>query len=182
MRSRGSIFFVSEDRDRGFEAVSKTASHFQVAPLVASPCYPNSVVWSEENLVAIATGHLVTILNPAQLNGPRGLITISSSPPFDIGVVEREELLTGCILPTCLSRDVRSYVRSIAWSQQGMAPNGGCLLAVCTTDSRVKLYRAPYCDFRSEWVEVLDISEMLYNYFVCNEFGDFELGSAGISP
>jgi hypothetical protein len=35
------------------------------------------------------------------------------------------DLLTGCILPTCLSRDVRSYVRSIAWSQQGMAPNGG---------------------------------------------------------
>lgn len=158
------------------------ASHFQLAPLVASPFYSNSVVWSEENLLAIATGHLVTILNPAQLDGPRGLITISASPPFDIGVVEKDDLLTGCILPTCLSRDVRSYVRSIAWSQQGMAPNGGCLLAVCTTDSRVKLYRAPYCDFRAEWVEVLDISEMLYNYFVSVQFGESDLGFAGISP
>ncbi|XP_057820924.2 uncharacterized protein LOC131033672 isoform X1 [Cryptomeria japonica] len=157
-------------------------SHFQVAPLVASPCYPNSTVWSEENLVAIATGRLVTILNPSQLDGPRGLITIPSSPPFDIGVVDREELLTGCILPTSLSRDVRSYVRSIAWSQLGMAGNGGCLLAVCTTDGRVKLYRAPYCDFRSEWVELLDISEMLYHYFVSNEFDNLELGFAGISP
>lgn len=163
-------------------AVSRMASHFQVAPLVASPFYSNSVVWSEENLLAIATGHLVTILNPAQLDGPRGLITISASPPFDIGVVEKEDLLTGCILPTCLSRDVRSYVRSIAWSQQGMASNGGCLLAVCTTDSRVKLYRAPYCDFRAEWVEVLDISEMLYNYFVTIQFGESESGFAGMSP
>jgi hypothetical protein len=29
-----------------------------------------------------------------------------------------------------------------------------CLLAVCTTDSRVKLYRAPFCDYTPEWVEV----------------------------
>jgi hypothetical protein len=30
--------------------------------------------------------------------------------------------------------------------------------------------------------QVLDISEMLYNYFVTIQFGESELGFAGISP
>lgn len=38
------------------------ASNCQAAPLVASPSYPNSIAWSKENLVAIASGHLITIL------------------------------------------------------------------------------------------------------------------------
>jgi len=29
-----------------------------------------------------------------------------------------------------------------------------CLLGVCTTDFRIKLYRAPFCDYKAEWVEV----------------------------
>jgi hypothetical protein len=38
------------------------ASRFQAASLVASPSYPNAVAWSDENLIAVASGHLVTIL------------------------------------------------------------------------------------------------------------------------
>ena len=38
------------------------ASRFQAATLVASPSYPNSIAWSDENLIAVASGHLVTIL------------------------------------------------------------------------------------------------------------------------
>ncbi|KAK3042074.1 hypothetical protein RJ639_001776 [Escallonia herrerae] len=34
------------------------ASRFQAASLVASPAYPNAVAWSDENLVAVASGHL----------------------------------------------------------------------------------------------------------------------------
>ncbi|RWW20124.1 hypothetical protein BHE74_00015043, partial [Ensete ventricosum] len=149
------------------------ASHWQAVPLVASPSYPNSIAWSNENLVAVASGHIVTIVgdgysllhvsihffivfpqNPALLDGPRGLITLSPNKPFPLGVVRREDLLTPCLMPTCLSRDTRPCARSISWSQPGFASNSGCLLAVCTSEGRIKLYRAPFCEFRAEWVEV----------------------------
>ncbi|XP_077248426.1 transducin/WD40 repeat-like superfamily protein isoform X2 [Tasmannia lanceolata] len=153
------------------------ASHFQAAPLVASPCYPNSIAWSEENLVAIASGHLVTILNPALLVGPRGLISVTPSTPLPIGVVKKEDLFTACLMPTCLSRDTRPCVRSISWSPPGVAPNSGCLLAVCTTEGRVKLYRQPFSEFRAEWVEVRDISEIMCEYFLSINFGEFSIPS-----
>lgn len=38
------------------------SSRFQAASLVASPSYPNAVAWSDENLVAVASGNIVTIL------------------------------------------------------------------------------------------------------------------------
>ncbi|XXG76205.1 hypothetical protein AAC387_Pa08g0609 [Persea americana] len=154
---------------------STASSRFQTASLIAPPSYPNSVVWSEENLVAVASGHIITILNPAYLDGPRGLITLPASKPFSIGVVERESLLTSCLMPTCLSRGLRPCARSIAWSHVGVAPNSGCLLAVCMTDGRVKLYRSPFCEFSAEWVEVMDISDMLYDYFVSINFGEIDI-------
>ncbi|GFZ06366.1 transducin/WD40 repeat-like superfamily protein [Actinidia rufa] len=129
------------------------ASPFQAAALVASPSYPNAFAWSDENLVAVASGHLVTILNPATPFGPGGLITISPSKSFPIGVIERKDLLSGCLLPTCLSRNLRPCVRSISWSPIGFAPNSGCLLAVCTTEGQAKVYRMLYCEFSAEWVE-----------------------------
>ncbi|GMI76518.1 hypothetical protein like AT3G49400 [Hibiscus trionum] len=147
------------------------ASRFQAVTLVDSPSYPNSIAWSDDNLIAVASGHLVTILNPALPFGPRGLISIPKSEPYPFGVVKREDLASGCLLPTTLSRDPRS-VRSISWSNLGMAPNFGCLLAVCTTEGRVKLYRPPFCDFCAEWIEVLDITERLYDYLASIGFED----------
>ncbi|CAI9292472.1 unnamed protein product [Lactuca saligna] len=144
---------------------SVMASRFQAVALVASPTYPNAISWSNENLVAVASGHLVTILNPAMPSGPKGLITIPTSKPFSFGVIERKDLLSGCMLPICLSRDIRPCVRSISWSPLGLAPNSGCLLAVCTTEGVVKVYHSPFREFSSEWVEVLDVSEMLHTYF-----------------
>ncbi|KAK7818749.1 hypothetical protein CFP56_041101, partial [Quercus suber] len=134
------------------------ASRFQAIPLVASPSYPNAVAWSDENLIAVASGHLVTILNPASPFGPRGLISVPNSEPFPIGVIDRKDLFSGCLLPNCLSRDRQPCVRSVSWSPLGMAPNSGCLLAVCTAEGRVKLYRPPFCDFGAEWIEVYKLS------------------------
>ncbi|KAK1571297.1 hypothetical protein Q3G72_014717 [Acer saccharum] len=149
------------------------ASRFQAAALVAAPSCPNAVVWSEENLIAVASGHLVTILNPALLYGPKGLITLPAEcEPYEIGVVKREDLLSNCLLSTCLNRDRRPFVRSVSWSPIGMAPNAGCLLAVCTTEGRVKIYRPPFCDIGSEWIEVMDISDGLYRYLENNNFGE----------
>ncbi|KAF4351689.1 hypothetical protein G4B88_023444 [Cannabis sativa] len=38
------------------------ASRFQAAALSASPFYPNALAWSDDNLIAVASAHLVTIL------------------------------------------------------------------------------------------------------------------------
>ncbi|WRX18770.1 Transcription factor IIIC [Theobroma cacao] len=146
------------------------AWRFQAATLVASPSYPNSIAWSDENLIAVASGHIVTILNPALPFGPRGLVTVPKSEPYPIGVVKKEDLLSGCLLPTTLSREPRPCVRSISWSNLGMAPNSGCLLAVCTTEGHVKLYCPPFRDFSAEWIEVLDITDRLYDYLASISF------------
>lgn len=95
------------------------ASRFQAVPLVTSPTYSNAVAWSNENLVAIASGHFVTIVvilsftcyyslkttlpdlsysyylniscqNPAMPRGAKGLITIPNNKPFPIGVIDKK--------------------------------------------------------------------------------------------
>ncbi|XP_059300256.1 uncharacterized protein LOC132052640 [Lycium ferocissimum] len=156
------------------------SSSFQASILVVSPSYPNSIAWSEENLVAVACGHIVTILNPAKPFGARGLITIPPGKPFPIGLIDKKDLLSGCMLHIALARDSsaqekqyrenRPCVRSISWSPIGFAPNSGCLLAVCTTEGHVRLYRMPYREFSAEWVEVMDISSMLYSYLTTTNF------------
>lgn len=130
--------------------------------LFSSPQFPSAVRWSEENLLAVAAGHLVTIFNPASLSGSRGYIFCKSSPSLSVGSVSNADLEDSVLLPIRLSRENKVAVRSIDWSPQGYAAEGGCLLAVCTTDSRIKLYQAPYAEIGSEWVEVSDLSERLH--------------------
>nr|XP_043622615.1 uncharacterized protein LOC122594210 [Erigeron canadensis]XP_043622616.1 uncharacterized protein LOC122594210 [Erigeron canadensis] len=156
-----------------------SSKRFQAVPLVASPTYPNAMAWSHENLLAIASGHLVTILNPAMPFGPKGLITIPAAAPFQLGLIQsNKDLVSGCLLPTCLSRDPRPSVRSISWSSLGLAPNGGCLLAVCTTQGVVKVYRSPFLEYSADWVEVVDISEMIHSYFSKSGYGEVDVPSS----
>ncbi|XP_060963598.1 uncharacterized protein LOC133033061 isoform X1 [Cannabis sativa] len=150
------------------------ASRFQAAALSASPFYPNALAWSDDNLIAVASAHLVTILSPAMPSKPRGLITIETGEPYPIGVVDRTDLLSDTLLPTSISRDIRPCVRSISWSPLGLSPNSGCLLAVCTIEGRVKLYRQPFCDFCAEWIEVMDISAKLYDYLESTSYGELK--------
>ncbi|KAJ0958053.1 putative transcription factor WD40-like family [Helianthus annuus] len=153
------------------------ASRFQAAILVSSPMCSNAIAWSDENLIAAASGHCVTIMNPAMPFGPKGLITIPDIKPFPVGVIESKDLDSGCMFPTCLSREARPCVRSISWSPLGFAPNAGCLLAVCTTKGVVKVYRSPFCEFSADWVEVMDISEMLHTYFAKMRYGEAHVAS-----
>nr|AAG52177.1 hypothetical protein; 45165-40041 [Arabidopsis thaliana] len=170
------------------------ASRFQEASLVTSPSYPNAVAWSSENLIAVAAGHLVIIINPALPTGPRGLITISDAELYQIGRVRSQEvsdnnvsddvivdLLTGGLLPSSLKRERSPCVRSLSWSEIGMSPNHGCLLAVCTAEGRVKLYRPPYSDFCAEWIEIVDISKMLYENLSSMNFGESKNPSTSLS-
>ncbi|KAL1203280.1 hypothetical protein V5N11_031874 [Cardamine amara subsp. amara] len=157
------------------------ASRFQEASLVTSPSYPNAVAWSSENLIAVASGHLVIILNPALPAGPRGLISIPNAEPYQIGLVRNQDLLTGVLLPSSLKRERHPCVRSLSWSDIGMSPNHGCLLAVCTAEGRVKLYRPPYFDFCAEWIEIVDVSDMLYENLSIMNFGESNNPSTSLS-
>ncbi|XBI78024.1 hypothetical protein VPH35_087790 [Triticum aestivum] len=121
------------------------APHYQATTLIASPSYPDAITWSSDNLVAVASGHIVTILNPAAL-------VLRPRDPFPIGVVSRE------------ARDTEPCARSISWSQQGFA--------VCTVDGHVNLYRPPVSEFCDDWVKVADISQLLFNYYQNINFGE----------
>lgn len=139
-----------------------------VTPLVTSPVYPNSVLWSEDNLLAVAAGHLIFIINPSCPSRGRGIIVLPQDVPFPIGVVQREDLLSACLLPSCLSREILPCARSISWSPLGLASNR-CLLAVCTTEGRAKIYHASHEEPYIEWTEMLDISDYLCAYYArCN--------------
>uniref|UniRef100_A0A453JJ70 Transcription factor IIIC 90kDa subunit N-terminal domain-containing protein n=1 Tax=Aegilops tauschii subsp. strangulata TaxID=200361 RepID=A0A453JJ70_AEGTS len=107
------------------------APHYQATTLIASPSYPDAITWSSDNLVAVASGHIVTILNPAALDGPRGLVVLRPRDPFPIGVVSREDLFEPSLVPTSLARDTEPCARSVSWSQQGFAPNSGQLFVGC---------------------------------------------------
>nr|KYP34426.1 hypothetical protein KK1_044616 [Cajanus cajan] len=138
--------------------------------LLGSPSFPNAIAWSHDNLIAVSSGHLVTILRPDLPFGPRGVIKVSPSEPLQVGFVERKDLLSGCLLPITLYRDDKPVVRSISWSPLGMAANSGCLISVCTSEGRVKIFRPPFCDYCAEWIEVVDITKRLYEYFQFTTF------------
>ncbi|KAG4954394.1 hypothetical protein JHK87_039988 [Glycine soja] len=154
----------------------------QPALLLGSPSFPNAIAWSDDNLIAVASGHLVTILRPdLPIGAPRGVIKVSPSEPLPIGFVERKDLLSGCLLPTALYRDDKPVARSISWSPLGMAANSGCLIAVCNSEGHVKIYRPPFCDYCAEWIEVVDITKSLYDYFQCTEFRGTRFASLDVS-
>ncbi|CAI0399449.1 unnamed protein product [Linum tenue] len=156
------------------------ASRFQAASLVGAPSCPNAIAWSDENLIAVASGHIVTILNPASPIEPRGTIAVPTGKHYPIGRVEKEDLLSGDLLPTALSRDRKPCARSIAWSSLGMSPNYGCLLAVCTFEGCVKVYRPPFCDYSTNWIEVADISDMLYDHLAKINFVEIDISTSEI--
>ncbi|KAL1557717.1 hypothetical protein AAHA92_08267 [Salvia divinorum] len=142
-------------------------SCFQSAVVALRTVYPNAVLWSEENLVAVACGAAVIILNP---HNPkvRGVITVPSSKRFPTGKIDIDgggaDLLNGCLLPYHLSRETRPCVRSISWSPAGLANDAG---------GHVKVYRRPHCS--PEWIEVVNISEVLYNYYKSTNFGEYQI-------
>ncbi|XP_072065546.1 uncharacterized protein [Arachis hypogaea] len=158
------------DKHMASSSSSSSPAPLQTTMLLGSPSFPNAIAWSQDNLLAVATTHFVTILRPDMPHGPRGIIKISPIEPFLSGFVERKDLISGCLLPISLYRDDKPVVQSISWSPLGIALNSGCLLAVCTSEGHVKVYRPPFCDFCSEWIEVVNVSERLFEYLQCTEF------------
>ncbi|GAQ87113.1 Transducin/WD40 repeat-like superfamily protein [Klebsormidium nitens] len=140
--------------------------------LVAVPVFPNSVRWSEENLLAAAAGHLVTILDPSSLSGPRGYITLPQGPKQDIGEISDEDSTKPSVFPLKLRKETQTHIRSIDWSPQGFAPDAGCLLAVCTSAHDVRIFRRPISELTSEWIEVANISALYHGHCTATGFAD----------
>ncbi|CAN0903102.1 Katanin p80 WD40 repeat-containing subunit B1 [Linum grandiflorum] len=171
------------------------ASRFQAASLVGVPSYPNAIAWSDDNFIAVASGHIVTILNPALPCGPRGTITVSTGKHYSIGRVVKEGfsspffnpalVFSICSPETCFLlhyHGTEDHVlgQSLGLLLECLLTMGGCLLAVCTVEGYVKVYRPPYSDFSSNWIEVIDISDMLYDHLVKNNFTEIYISTPEI--
>ncbi len=115
------------------------------------PEHYDAIHWSEDNLIAVAAGHTVVVLSPAQLQGPRS--HLSTRTP------EIEPLIAGCKpknydsslhLALALYGEMqaqefgaKSTVRAVAWSPAGCTPQGGCMLTCITSDHKVTTRAAP---------------------------------------
>jgi hypothetical protein len=109
------------------------------------PEFYDAIQWSEDNLIAVAAGHTVVVLSPAELQGPRSHLSMPAP--------ETEPLQAGCkpsnydsSLHLALAlygemhaqeSSTKSTVRAVAWSPAGCTPQGGCLLTCITSDHKV---------------------------------------------
>lgn len=116
--------------------------------LYNAPQCPNAVQWSQDNHIAVAAGHTVAILSPGHLDGARAFaatpVTADVSALQVDGVPEDAEAsanLLWAVAAELKASDPQQaqkvHVRSLAWSPAGCTPQGGCLLTVVTTDSKV---------------------------------------------
>ncbi|XP_078446053.1 transducin/WD40 repeat-like superfamily protein isoform X2 [Wolffia australiana] len=143
-------------------------SHIQTTPLIECPSYPDSVAWSEENLVAVASGSVVTILNPALASGPRGLIKLPPGRIHSIGVVKEEGVSLLCVLLMgLLNFTVRHTVNTVlsGWRSNTLSlPSNECFVgdpSPCPCHSRSSLLP-----------QVVDISKIFFDYLVSTNFDE----------
>lgn len=114
--------------------------------LYTAPVQPDSLVWSQDDLLAVAAGPAVVVLNPYDMKGPRSYINFSkrgnaaashpqctpeepdSSLKYALSCMRTERLNEFSWAP---------HVKSIAWSPSGCGPDGVCLLATVLSDHQV---------------------------------------------
>ena len=81
--------FVNDQRSRLYGHIADTifadmaTLEHDVLETLGRPEYPAAVQWSEDNLVAVAAGPAVLVINPCQLRGPRGS-TALPEPAVDV--------------------------------------------------------------------------------------------------
>ena len=134
----------------GFEQLGQSSnSRMQkgqdVVNLNAEPHCTSAVHWSEDNLLAIASGNGVTLINPAALDGPRGATEPREPDPDFVGCNRwPDDAPTNAhyrtltfTRPTVPNKKVEAAVRAIAWSPVGCSATGGCLLTLLMEDSKV---------------------------------------------
>jgi hypothetical protein len=114
--------------------------------LYNAPGCHGAVQWSEDNHLAVATGHTVAILNPGALDGARAYAQAAASGSLDALLVDgvpghprrSESLLWGLVNEVAASEPRRASLRAIAWSPAGCTAQGGCLLTSVTKEHMVR--------------------------------------------
>lgn len=102
--------------------------------------------WSEDNLLAVAAERAVLILSPANLQGPRAHVSVASAEPSALspGCSPADWRTSGeyslCAALEVAQGDAATHLcaKGVAWSPLGCTPEGGCLLAVLSSDGKVR--------------------------------------------
>ena len=100
----------------------------------------DAVRWSQDNLIAAATGAQVTIFSPGSPQGsrsctPAGLL---ASPPEDLfGSAEAGPRYRCQQLSQSDKAGNKSYVRAVCWSPRGLQTSGECYLTVVSSAGSV---------------------------------------------
>ncbi|KAG2426692.1 hypothetical protein HYH02_014732 [Chlamydomonas schloesseri] len=146
---------------------------------------PNSLDcarWSEDNLLAIAAGASITILDPATLGITRAFAPYRSvdlsvwapgfrprewvdSPQFALAAVTEVNVQAAA---------AEQGWRLVAWSPAGCTPSGGCYLAALSTDHKVRLLAPAVGAMSSEWGVALDVSELMKNTMQAMDWRDVD--------
>lgn len=106
--------------------------------LYGTPAFPKCVHWSEDNLLAVASGHNVVILDPCNLSGPR--MFVGSDDKSSAGLVCKKKLDTLLFWNAwdvaSLHGDDSQSVLSLAFRNFTV----GCCLADCLGVAQDSLY------------------------------------------
>ncbi|KAI8915447.1 transcription factor IIIC subunit delta N-term-domain-containing protein [Powellomyces hirtus] len=140
----------------------------KVLQLATRPPLPNSVVWSEDNQIAVVTLSTIYILTPHLRNGSvepsRTSINAAKSLRDDNPLIpqlqkaEKEDIRAVHIWKDAFHRAV--------WSPSGCSRSRGCLLATVGTLFSVLLW-APVADpATSAWEQVCNLSEAFQEYLL----------------
>ncbi|DBA85227.1 TPA: hypothetical protein ACH3X2_005930 [Trebouxia sp. C0005] len=145
-----------------------------VLETLGRPEYPAAVQWSEDNLVAVAAGPAVLVINPCKLRGPRGS-TALPEPAVDVLEVAQYPAMpkdsvtyASTYLRTrglCNQRNSQLAssklgIRSVCWSPLGCDLPGNTLLTSVTENHQVRVHSPPV-GCQTQWHTVVELSSKL---------------------
>ncbi|KAL0042386.1 hypothetical protein WJX77_010878 [Trebouxia sp. C0004] len=145
-----------------------------VLETLGRPEYPAAVQWSEDNLVAVAAGPAVLVINPCQLRGPRGstalpepavdVLQVAQYPatPKDSVTYAATYLRTRGLCNQRNSQLASSKlgIRSVCWSPLGCDLPGNTLLTSVTENHQVRVHSPPV-GCQTQWHTVVELSSKL---------------------
>lgn len=114
--------------------------------LYTAPVQPDSLAWSQDDLLAVAAGPAVVLVNPFDMQGPRSYINFSARGDATAShpqcTPEEPDSSLKYALSCMRTERVKEFswaphVKSIAWSPPGCGPDGICLLATVLSDHQV---------------------------------------------
>ncbi|KAI9138506.1 transcription factor IIIC subunit delta N-term-domain-containing protein [Paraphysoderma sedebokerense] len=162
----------------------------------SQPAVPDSLLWSEDNQLAVITNNAIEILSPkcrkssTQLQSPCSITVINAKTSATSQDNDEDEEITSRSVKVRAQRSssdlsVRSnqYLsegfRMAAWSPRGCTNHYGCYLAAITHSHRIPIYEPLSLPDTMNWTESYDLCEHIYNHY--NPNGSIKSGSIKLS-